>query len=160
MAEKAHIQDVSGVENPEVKHEKTDISPRVVAIFAGSLVAGAIIVHLLIYVVFGLFQSITAGAYPREYPLAPVGLPQLPPAPRLQTNPREDLKAMRAEEDQRLTTYGWVDQAGGVVRIPIDQAMQLLLKQGLPARPAPPPGPREGLPTASSSGRVLLPPER
>ena len=51
---------------------------------------------------------------------------QLPPEPRLQTTPEPDLKQIRAVEDQILGSYAWVDRARGVVRIPIDRAMDLL----------------------------------
>ena len=33
-----------------------------------------------------------------------------------------------------LNSYGWVDPKAGVVRIPIDRAMDLLLQKGLPVR--------------------------
>ena len=42
---------------------------------------------------------------------------------------------MRAAEEQVLTTYGWVDQQKGVVRVPIDRAIDLLAQKGLPSRP-------------------------
>jgi hypothetical protein len=29
-------------------------------------------------------------------------------------------------------TYGWIDRNGGVVRLPIDRAMDLVLERGLP----------------------------
>ncbi len=48
------------------------------------------------------------------------GLPPLTP---------EDLKALRAQEEQILTSYGWVDKEAGIVRIPIDKAMDLALEQ-------------------------------
>ena len=35
-----------------------------------------------------------------------------------------------------LNSYGWEDQHNGVVRIPVDRAMELMLQQGLPARAA------------------------
>ena len=60
---------------------------------------------------------------------------RLPPMPRLQSAPITDLKDMRAAEDQILSGYGWVDQQHGVVRIPIDRAIDLLAQRGLPARP-------------------------
>ena len=53
-----------------------------------------------------------------------------PPAPRLQTLPAQDLAAVRAEEDRTLTTYGWVDEQAGIVRIPIDEAMKILAERG------------------------------
>src|SRR5947207_2842737 len=52
--------------------------------------------------------------------------------PRLQISPSEDLKALRAHEEQELMTYGWVNRTAGVVHIPIDRAMELLLERGLP----------------------------
>ncbi len=44
------------------------------------------------------------------------------------------LKAYQATEETTLTTYGWVDQNAGTVRIPIDRAKDLLLERGLPVR--------------------------
>lgn len=42
-----------------------------------------------------------------------------------------------AEESQKLTTYGWVDQAAGTVRIPIDKAMKLVLADINAKKPTP-----------------------
>ena len=70
------------------------------------------------------------------YPLAAGQETRLPPEPRLQTDPRGDLRELRAHEDAVLSTYGWVDKAAGVVRIPIDEAMRITAQRGLPARSA------------------------
>ena len=69
-----------------------------------------------------------------EYPLATGQIERLPPEPRLQTNPREDLRDLRAQEDAILGSYALVDKDRGVVRIPIDEAMKLIVQRGLPAR--------------------------
>jgi hypothetical protein len=61
---------------------------------------------------------------------------ELPPQPRLQPQPATDLKHYCEMEQQQLSTYGWVDQHNGVVRIPVDRAMEMVLQNGLPARPA------------------------
>ena len=37
--------------------------------------------------------------------------------------------ALRAEEAEVLTTYGWVDQEKGTVRIPVDRAADLVLEE-------------------------------
>lgn len=60
----------------------------------------------------------------------------LPPQPRLQVEPHQDLKSYCDEQLTKLNGYGWVDQQSGVVHIPIDQAMEKLLQQGLAARAA------------------------
>jgi hypothetical protein len=146
---------------PGARHETRDISTRVVVVFAASLVVGAILVYVAVWALFGYYGSLRARSDTREYPLAQVGADRpLPPEPRLQVTPREDLKVMRAEEQKVLDTYGWVDPASGTVRIPIDRAMQLLLQQGLPARAQAPAGASPGMPQSSSSGRTAAPYER
>jgi hypothetical protein len=77
----------------------------------------------------------SADTAPREFPLAASHEQRLPPEPRLQTNPREDLLTLRQAEEQRLQSYGWVDKDAGIARIPIEEAMRLTLERGLPARP-------------------------
>jgi hypothetical protein len=49
-------------------------------------------------------------------------------------SPDEALKQLRATEDARLTTYGWLDRENGVVHIPIDRAIDMVLQRGLPTR--------------------------
>lgn len=39
------------------------------------------------------------------------------------------LDAWKAAKQKELTTYGWVDKAKGVVRIPIDQAMKDVIEK-------------------------------
>lgn len=41
----------------------------------------------------------------------------------------EDLKALRARETTQLHSYQYVDRAKGTVRIPIERAMELLVKE-------------------------------
>jgi hypothetical protein len=38
---------------------------------------------------------------------------------------RATLQDLRAQEAKQVTSYGWVDQKAGVVRLPIDRAMEL-----------------------------------
>jgi hypothetical protein len=46
----------------------------------------------------------------------------------------QELQELRAAEDAVLRSYSWVDRAGGIVRMPIDRAIDLLAERGLPAR--------------------------
>jgi hypothetical protein len=74
-------------------------------------------------------------------PASPFERPrELPPSPRLQVEPRQELKEYCEVEERELNTYGWIDQRLKVVHIPVDQAMDLVLKNGLPVRSAPPTG--------------------
>jgi hypothetical protein len=120
--------------NAEVHHEHSDVNIRAILGFAGGLIVAAAVIHLLIYVLFGFFAQREALKVRREYPLAVEQDRRLPPEPRLQTNPRQDLADLRAKEDEQLGSYGWVDKNAGVVRIPIDAAIKLTLERGLPSR--------------------------
>ncbi len=55
---------------------------------------------------------------------------QIPPAPLLQVTPSADLAEHRAKEAALLNHYEWIDQEAGVVRIPIDRAMDLIAAAG------------------------------
>ncbi len=54
---------------------------------------------------------------------------QPPPEPRLIENEPADLDTVRQQEQAVLESYDWVDAAGGVVRIPIERAMELVAKE-------------------------------
>jgi hypothetical protein len=56
------------------------------------------------------------------------------PAPQLETDERTQLNSVRLNEEQILSTYGYVDQNAGIVRIPIERAMDLIAQRGLPVR--------------------------
>ena len=79
--------------------------------------------------------------YGRALPLGAPASPlvagrELPPSPRLQVQPRLDLKDYCAAQQQEVNSYAWVDRSSGVVRVPVDRAMDMLLARGLAARPA------------------------
>ena len=58
----------------------------------------------------------------------------LPPEPRLQVDEPATWQGQLALERSALEGYAWVDQQAGVVRIPVERAMELLAERGLPAR--------------------------
>jgi hypothetical protein len=63
---------------------------------------------------------------------------------KILTAPSEQLQQLRARENAALTTYGYADKQKGVVRIPVDRAMELYLKEAgegkyfYPTKPAMP----------------------
>jgi hypothetical protein len=87
-------------------------------------------------VVWGLFRLLEARTRATEAGPTPVEAERprsaeqkLPPEPRLEIDPRASIARVRAEEDARLSTYGWVDKPAGLVRIPIDRAMDLMVER-------------------------------
>jgi hypothetical protein len=58
------------------------------------------------------------------------------PQPRLQTDDgNQEIADLHAKEDLLLDNYSWVDKSQSKVRIPIERAMELVAKQGLPVAP-------------------------
>ncbi|MEI7576124.1 MAG: hypothetical protein WCK51_04465 [Armatimonadota bacterium] len=53
--------------------------------------------------------------------------------PELQDNitTKIDISRMRADEDQKLNHYSWADQSAGTARMPIDEAMRSVAKNGV-----------------------------
>jgi hypothetical protein len=59
---------------------------------------------------------------------------RLPPAPRFQQNPQEELQDLRARQKALLEGYGWANREAGIARIPIEDAMAIVVERGLPTR--------------------------
>jgi hypothetical protein len=143
----AHPQ--GDLHNPDVAHESTDVSIAGVMWFVVILAGTVLIVQLAMGGLMKVFEHYEARNDPFVSPLAvPAGT--LPPEPRLQTTPWQDLQQFRGEEELVLHSYGWVDQKTGVVRVPIDKAKALLLQRGIPVRTGAPNDPTEGTHVASS----------
>ena len=56
------------------------------------------------------------------------------PNPQLEEDEIHELREVRDAEEEKLYTYGWVDQNAGTVHIPIERAMQLIVERGLPTQ--------------------------
>jgi hypothetical protein len=119
-------------------HERSDA--RAGWIFAIIFLLG--IAGLGIHFVMGGVQKVfQKQAEPSDRLASAAGLRRATPPsadrfPPLQVNPPLDLLAFRAREEAQLNSYGWIDRTAGIVRIPIDRAMDLLLVRGLPVRQA------------------------
>lgn len=120
---------------PGSGYEHTDIDPAIGYQFGIWLVVSMIISVLIVYGTFYLFdgQRVARDVETRQFPLA-VGQVKEAPAPRLQTQPFKDVYMLRQDAGERLESYGWADEANGIVHIPIDRAIDLTLQRGLPAR--------------------------
>jgi hypothetical protein len=123
-----------------VGHEERDIAFGPLVRSMIGLVALIIVAGVVAFLVFGGLAEHAAKTSPPANPLAQSFGRQVPPEPRLQPDPVRDLQALHAQEHAVLNGYGWVDRKAGVVRIPVQRAMELLAQRGLPARPQPPAG--------------------
>lgn len=142
---------------PESTYEHTDANTGVIVRFLVWLAVSAVIIHVGLGFMYQLFidRSVEAD---QPYPLATGQEERLPPAPRLQQFPRNDIYQFRTDENALLERYGWMNREAGIVHIPIEEAMRITVERGVlqstaPARAAPtPPG---MMPSDSSAGRTM-----
>jgi hypothetical protein len=136
-------------------HEHSDANVWLIVQFAIWLAAGALVTHGLMWGLFSWFVT-DRGETARqtiEFPLAMQQERRLPAGPRLQPIPANEIFEFRQRESVELNEYGWVDRNAGTVRIPIEQAKELLLQRGLPSRAAP----ASAAATAGTDAAVLMP---
>lgn len=127
--------------SPEAAHhhgyEKSDASPRGLVYFAATI---AVILAAASLSLIWLFNHFQKAESPGSFAAAPfAGARPLPPPPRIQPNPGADMQSYFQSQQNLLNTYGWIDRQNGIVRLPIDRAMELILQRGLPARSSSPP---------------------
>ena len=113
----------------------SEINVRVLArLTVGLLVLVGLALVLMWFFARAAFEQEKAGDPPPPL-MIEARVQHQPPNPRLQSDPFAELDLLRAREEARLGSYGWVDQSAGVVHIPIDRAMDLLVANGLPPTP-------------------------
>lgn len=141
MTEDNHIDG----RNEEVEYERQDLAPRSVLTFFVGL---AVVCLLVVFILRGMFSYLDTYESRHQPPQDPLVQQRTAdtrsvtpsdiatfPQPRLEINERLEINDLRGQEEKTLNSYGWVDQQTGVVRIPIERAMQLLVQRGLPTRP-------------------------
>ena len=134
-------------------YERRDIGVAGVLYFLLGLAFAGLIVH---FIATGLFSYLDKQNEAQQAPVsplvtnAPADTRHIPrqyngdydkylkenfPSPQLEVNERNQLDKVRLDEEDTLSTYGYVDQNAGTVRIPIERAMDLIVERGLPVRP-------------------------
>jgi len=129
----------------EAGFEHQDLNPRSVYGFLGALAGGVIVVAVLLSGLYYSMDTYERKHQPSQSPLvqqtqadtrevSPSEINTFP-QPRLEKNERLEINGFLLREEQVLDSYGWVDQKAGVVRIPVERAMQLIAQRGLPTTP-------------------------
>lgn len=111
-----------------------DVQLRPILAFGAGLVMLSVITLLLMG---WLLPALMARQAQRPIPSTVLSEPvPVPPAPRLQVAPAQELQQLRAAQEEILQSYGWVNKEADIVRIPLARAMELLVERGLPFRDA------------------------
>ncbi len=123
-------------DNVEVVHEESDVNVGAILRYGVGLLVVAAVVHVFLWWLLGVYERQDERAQTQVYPLAAGQQDQLPPLPRFQENPQQEMRDLRAKQKALLEGYGWVNKEAGVARIPIEDAMRMVVERGLPAREA------------------------
>jgi hypothetical protein len=136
----------------EADYERQDLRSKTVLLFFVGLVIMLLVAYLVVAGVYKGFGHYDQAHQPEQNPLAVDtssgadrrAVPKQAmgdqikrdfPEPRLEEDERVELQDLRGPKDEQLATYGWVDEKAGVVHIPIERAMELVVQRGLPVRP-------------------------
>jgi len=109
-------------------HEQSEVSVRLIVVSLAFLAVATAIVFVLVIGIFRYFYD----TYSTEE-ATKLSRPVVPPEPRIEVAPYEQLQELRVKEDHILSTYAWVNKDSGTVRVPIDKAIDLLAAKGLPS---------------------------
>ena len=126
--------------------ERRDLSAVGIFYFLAGLTAAVVLIYVLLAGFYDLLGRRDKGHQPPVSPLVtnvPANTREIPrtypqqvfPDPRLETDERTQLDGIRRAEEQKLNSYDWIDQKAGIVRIPIERAMDLVAQRGLPVHP-------------------------
>ncbi len=116
-------------------YEKSDVRPKWIGGVVAFLVIGAVALHFILKFQLGILKKSppTQDAWSSPNHARRTEIPSN--MPRLQISAPADLADFRAREDNDLNTYGWINKTQGIVHIPIQEAMNLIVeKKLLPVR--------------------------
>lgn len=115
--------------NAALGHETREVNIKLILLSTLGMVISVLVVCFITVGIFDYLNSHQAATPPATALARPK---EFPPAPRVQEHPWEEYKVLHANEARILNSYGWMDQATGTVRIPIDRAIELTAERGLP----------------------------
>jgi hypothetical protein len=113
-------------------YEQDDVDVRALVRYTVIIAVAGGIASVLLWVVLRIW---TEQPLPIQIQIPPaeVTVPAVP-GPGLDAIPEVNLVNILQRDNERLNSYGWVDRDAGVVHIPIDEAMRLMVEHGVPAR--------------------------
>ncbi len=168
----AHPPDVphrpGELHTPDAVQFDRDLNVRGVIWTAVWLAVGTLVSILAMWWLYQGLRRLERADDPPPPALREVRQRHLPPGPRLQSEPDLDMLQLRADEDQLLTRPAWIDEKQGTARIPVDLAIDVLARRGLPAAngnptrtpgsPTTPLPPMPPIPTANAPGTAAAAP--
>lgn len=168
--------DASDIRNPDITHEVSDVNTRGILWFVLFLAIIIAVALLFLRGMYNLFESWARTEEGERPVMARTTEERLPPEPRLQAapgykvegenlelkEPQAEWKVVRRKWQTELESYGIVDPDQKIARIPIEDAIKQVAREGIKPVASPQSGgqqqgqtqtPPASQPSDSSSGR-------
>ena len=117
--------------NPDVKYETSDANAKWLGAIGAAIVISAILLIFFLWGLYGYFEQTAAKGAPITEAVSKQKF-DTAQSPPLEPKPLENYEQFRRAENEKLNGYGWIDRQNGVVYIPIERAMKMLVNKGLP----------------------------
>ncbi|HST11397.1 MAG TPA: hypothetical protein VLL05_13555, partial [Terriglobales bacterium] len=139
-----------GGHNADTGFEQEDLSPQGVFYFMGGLAVLGVAIYFILAGMYRYLDNYDRTHQPPANPMAAttgvdpqtMTYPQIQsqvqktfPKPVLENSEQMQFVEELEKQNEVLGSYDWIDQERGVVRIPIDRAMDLVAQRGLPVLP-------------------------
>jgi hypothetical protein len=146
MSTEHHNKAQSGDQPPthtDVAFESSDVDTRTILAYMFYLALAVAATFIISVFIFRFTTKIAADS---DTPMAPVHRnigATMPPEPRLQgvpghtNDPQLDLRDEREADEEANEKYDWIDKQAGIARIPVEEAMKMIVEKGLPPVPSP-----------------------
>jgi len=136
-----------GGHNADTGYEHEDLSPQGVFYFMGGVAVLGVVIYFILIGMYRFLDNYDRTHQPAANPMAAsTGVDpqtmnykqilehaqQTFPKPVLEHSEQTEYMEELKKENEVLGSYDWVDQKNGVIRIPIDRAMDLVAQRGLP----------------------------
>jgi hypothetical protein len=140
-------------DHPRPQHEPAEFDSEIhVRSIFGVLAGLALLVALSfagMWTFSRVLKSRSVARDPLPLPVAEANQPRPRPRAALQADPTADMARFAKDEEAALTSWAWVDRSAGVVRIPVDRAIEIVAERGLPVPPPLPAAPAPAVPPAA-----------
>lgn len=113
------------VESRKRRYELSDASPKALLLFSVGLAATVVVTLAILWYQYGSVMGVTPtarGSDASAWSHANRSLPAI----------ADERSELEATQTKRLQGYEWIDRETGIVRIPVERAMEIIEQEGLP----------------------------
>jgi mono/diheme cytochrome c family protein len=114
------------------RYEASYLNLWTIILALAALAVMVVLVHLLAGALFGIFAAVDGNPQPPSPVISDAEPGFVPPEIEQRLQAQNQQQRLYATQTANLGSYGWLNQEGGVVAIPVEEAMRIMVEQGRP----------------------------